>query len=460
MDERIAHFYVHHHRAHAASAFRLSGLDEACIITVDGKGDGFSATIYRGHPDGTMELLRSTPAKHSIGSFYQAVTEALGFVPVDSEYKTMGLAAMGETTQDRNPFTEVIRVEDGVFRASIPWDFRRFNDHNPGMRVENPLSSVAQADDFKRYLVDLSPEQLAYFAQDHFEKNMLDFVRDALRIAQSDQLVGAGGALLNVKANALIRDELRPADFFVFPDAGDSGLAAGAALEALHHVEALSSPPVFANPYLGHGFDEADLGGKIAQRARTHDLRFREVSPDDIAEELIRGKAIGTFQGRLEMGPRALGNRSVLADPRSNAMKDRINGILKGREWFVPFAPAVLRDDAHLFWKGSPEYRYMTFAVEASEYAKKTVPAVVHVDGTMRPQVVSPESNFWLYQVLQSFKKRTGVGVLLNTSFNRHGVPIVAAPEDAFEHLENGWVDGLSMARWYIERRCSPQCKP
>jgi carbamoyltransferase len=167
---------------------------------------------------------------------------------------------------------------------------------------------------------------------------------------------------------------------------------------------------------------------------------------------LSDGKVIGTFQGRMEMGPRALGNRSVLADPRSLEMKDKINAILKGREWFVPFAPMVLAEDAHLYWEGAVEYRYMTFAVKASEYAARTVPAVVHFDGTMRPQVVSQDFNPWAYEVLQQFKKITGVGLLLNTSFNRHGLPIVGAPADALEHLVNDWVDGLSMGRWYIER--------
>ena len=152
------------------------------------------------------------------------------------------------------------------------------------------------------------------------------------------------------------------------------------------------------------------------------------------------------------MGPRALGNRSVLADPRSDVTKDRINLLLKGREWFVPFAPAVLEEDAGLYWQGATNYRYMTFAVKASDYAKEHVPAVVHVDGTMRPEVVTQDFNQWLYEVLQEFKARTGVGVLINTSFNRHGLPIVGAPADALEHLVNGWIDGLSIGQWYVER--------
>jgi carbamoyltransferase len=155
----------------------------------------------------------------------------------------------------------------------------------------------------------------------------------------------------------------------------------------------------------------------------------------------------------MEAGPRALGNRSVLADPRHASVKDRINGLLKGREPFVPFAPIVMEEDAALYWSGPIDYRHMTFAVEASGYAQKKVPAVVHVDGTMRPQVMGVRDNPLLHSLLGSFRKLAGVGVILNTSFNRHGLPIVCSPEDALYHLRQGWVDSLWMGPWRVLRR-------
>jgi len=454
-DKRIKYYYIAHHRAHAASAFRLSGLQEACVLTIDGKGDGLSATIYKGHPDGSLELLRSSKAQDSIGAFYQAITEALGFIPVDGEYKTMGLAALGHDNGKENPFASILRVEDGIFKSTIPWTYRNYNEYNPSKKVPNPLVSVAQTDRFKKLLDDMPPERFAYLAQAHSEENMLSYVRDAIRLTECDKIAGAGGVMLNVKANALIRDRLEPACLFIFPDAADSGLATGAAMEALYQADVLRNSANFRNPYLGHSFSDEEICREIMRSKQEYGFLVIDggnENPGLVADHLVHGKVIGTFQGRLEMGPRALGNRSVLADARSETMKDRINRLLKGRDWFVPFAPVVLEEDASLFWDGPIDYRYMTMSVRASDYAKKTVPAVVHVDGSMRPQVVSPEYNPWLYKVLQEYKKRTGVGVLINTSFNRHGLPIVGAPADALHHLINGWVDGLIIGRWYLER--------
>ncbi len=456
MDERLPHYYVAHHRAHAASAFRLSGLSDACVVTLDGKGDGASGTVYRGRPDGRMELVRWSPARDSLGSFYQAITEALGFVPVDGEYKTMGLAALGRDTGEPNPFAGTVRVEDGATRSTIPWTFRSYNEHNPDKKVPNPLNSVAETDRYRPLLDSMPREQFAYFAQAHCEENMLAYARDAMALTDCRHVVAAGGVMLNVKANALIRDELQPSSFFVYPDSSDSGLAAGAAMEALHHMGKLEKSPRYWDPYLGHSFEERAIDEPVERYARERGLSARKLGEDEtpgfVARALTEGKVLGTFQGRMELGPRALGNRSVLADPRTNAVKDRINLILKGREWFVPFAPAVLEEDAALYWEGSSDYRYMTFAVRASAYALENVPGVVHVDGTMRPEVVSRDFNPWFYDVLAEFKKLTGVGVLINTSFNRHGQAIVGSPEDALDHLVNGWIDALSIGRWYVER--------
>jgi carbamoyltransferase len=271
-----------------------------------------------------------------------------------------------------------------------------------------------------------------------------------MRLAGSGHLAAAGGVMLNVKANALIRDRLQPTSFFVFPDSADSGLSAGAALEALHHQGAIHSPVAFTNPYLGIDFDDDAVQAILASWRSQYPLAIEDATVADIAAKVERGAVIGTFQGRLECGPRALGNRSVIADPRRLDVKDRINLLLKGREPFVPFAPSVLEEDAHLYWDGPIDYPFMTFAVHASEYARHTIPAVVHVDGTLRPQVVNDRRNALYTALLRAFKQLTGVGVLLNTSFNRHGQPIVGTPDDALLHVVNGWVEGVWMNRWYV----------
>ena len=451
--ESVVHYYVAHHRAHAASAFRMSGLaNAATVLTCDGKGDGLSATIYRGEPDGRMTYLRGSQATDSVGMFYQAVTEALGFVPVDGEYKTMGLAAFGHVSGRPNPFEGIVSVHDGILASQQKWKSANYNERHPDKKVDNPLGSVAQADEFQRLLDQLPDHDVAAFAQAHFEDVMLKLADDAMRLAQSRQLVASGGVMLNVKANALIRDRLNPASFFVFPDSADGGLAAGAALEALFLEGHVSTPSTFRDPYLGHQFSDEEVARALERWRAQHALTIETATPEMVASRVLEGKVIGRFQGRLEIGPRALGNRSVLADPRTPEVKDRINLLLKGREPFVPFAPSVLAEDASKYWVGSQDYPYMTFAVRASEDAKREVPAVVHVDGTLRPQVVCDDLNPGYAELIRAFKRATGVGVLLNTSFNRHGHPIVGSPDDALMHLTNRWVDGLSIGKYYVER--------
>ena len=452
LGDDVVHYHVAHHRAHAASAFRLCGRrDGAAVLTCDGKGDGLSATIYRGETDGRLTYLRGSAARDSLGMFYQAITETLGFVPVDGEYKTMGLAAFGAVDGRPNPFTGLVSVRDGVLASQKEWQSGSYNARHPDKQVNNPLSSVLQADEFREQLAGMADADIAGFAQAHFEEVMLQLAADALALTGSRHLVTAGGVMLNVKANALIRDRLRPDSFFVFPDSADSGLAAGAALEALFHEGAISQPLPLRTPYLGHEFDEPAIDAALQRWSQTHPLRIATVTPDDVAARLAAGRVIGSFQGRLEFGPRALGNRSVLADPRRPEVKDTINRLLKGREPFVPFAPSMLEEDAGLYWEGPADYRYMTFAVRALPRAVSEIPAVVHVDGTLRPQVVCERTNPGYAALIRAFKRQTGVGVLLNTSFNRHGHPIVGSPDDALLHLVNGWVEGLYIGDRYVE---------
>jgi carbamoyltransferase len=451
--EGVAHYHVAHHRAHAASAFRLSGLtNAAAVLTCDGKGDGLSATIYRGEPDGRLAYVRGSGAADSVGLFYQAVTEALGFVPVDGEYKTMGLAAFGQIDGRVNPFDGIVSVHDGMLSSRHKWKSASYNDRHPDRKVDNPLGAIAQADEFQRLLDRFPDHDVAAFAQAHFEEVMLKLSDDTMRLAQSRHLVAAGGVMLNVKANALISNRLNPASFFVFPDSADGGLAAGAALEALFFEGHVTAPTSFRDPYLGHQFSDHDVTKAVERWRAQHALTIETASPELVAARILEGKVIGRFQGRLEVGPRALGNRSVLADPRKPEVKDRINLLLKGREPFVPFAPSLLAEDASRYWNGSVDYPYMTFAVRASEHATREVPAVVHVDGTLRPQVVCDDLNPGYAELIRAFKRATGVGVLLNTSFNRHGHPIVGSPDDALMHLTNQWVDGISIGPYYVER--------
>ena len=451
--EGVEHDYFSHHLCHASSAFWSSGLEEAAVLTLDGQGDGVCGAIYRGARRQGLELVKASSAERSLGSFYQAVTEAIGFVPVDGEYKTMGLAATVQPDFARNPFAGILGVESGELKSALAWKLRSYNAAHPERRVPNPLGSVAQTVEFARLLERFSAAELAHYAQDVCEGVMLEFVRDAIALTGRDRLATAGGVMLNVKANFRIQAELTPQSYFVFPDSGDSGLSIGAVFEALHRSGASIRANPLAHLYLGPGAERAEVVRAIeAYRAR-HALTVEDAGEGVFAraaELLAEGRIIGFFQGRMETGPRALGHRSVLADPRDVKVKERINRLLKDRDWFVPLAPILLEEDAYLYLDGVRDFRFMTFACQATAYAREKAPAVVHLDGTLRPQVVNEALNPEATAVLRAFKQRSGIGLLINTSFNRHGHPIVASPTDALEHLVNGWVETLVIDRFIV----------
>jgi carbamoyltransferase len=451
MNARIPIFNVEHHKAHSAAAFRSKSWNsDVCVITFDGKGDNLSHSTILGNSRGDAIALRTSSSANSLGAFYQAVTESLGFIPVDGEYKTMGLAALGSPLE-ANPFADVLRVIDGELQSKYNWEYRSFNKTNPERKVNNPLSSVSQTEIFKDYLEQISPENFAFAAQSKFEEIALDLVGQSLALTGARNLAISGGCALNVKANKKIINQFDVDEFYVFPDAGDSGNATGAALEAHYFLFGTQSINL-DNMYLGTDYSDS----QIQEYLSSHGIVFTNIShnPEEaIVSRLVQGQVVGVFWGPMEVGPRALGNRSVLADPRHTKVKDRINEILKGREWFVPFAPILLKEDKELYYDSKLNLNHMTIAVNASNYAKENSPNVVHFDGTMRPQEVTFTSNSRLYLLLQEFKKQTGIAVLMNTSFNRHGLPIVESPSDALEHLDNGWVDVLVLGNFLVEKQ-------
>ena len=450
MDARIAIVNVEHHKAHSSAAFRSRKWDsDVCIVSFDGKGDNLSHSTIVGDNKGGTRLMRTSSSTNSLGAFYQAITESLGFIPVDGEYKTMGLAALGRA-QEVNPFADVLKVVDGVLHSSFEWSYRSFNKTNPEKRVNNPLSSVSQTDIFKELLESMTPENFAYAAQSKFEEIALDLIEQSLAITGCKNLAISGGCALNVKANSKMVKKFDLESFYVFPDSGDSGNSMGAALEAQYALFG-NRDLVLDNMYLGTSYNDTQIEDFLIR----HGVSFTNIEENPnkvIVSRLIQGQVVGVFWDAMEIGPRALGNRSVLADPRDPKIKDRINEILKGREWFVPFAPVILKEDKDSYYDSNIALNHMTIAVDAKELAKQGAPNVVHFDGSMRPQEVTKDSNARLYSLLQEFKRQTEISVLMNTSFNRHGLPIVESPADALEHLNNGWVDVLVLGNYMVER--------
>ena len=450
LQPRIKHFSVAHHRAHASAAFRMSSVEKGCVLTLDGVGDGVAGTIYSGNPDGSLVLHRSTISVDSLGAFYQAATDCLGFLPVDGEHKTMGLAAHYNNEIDSKNWSDVIKVVDGRMESLIPWSWKLYNGPALPDNSENPIGSAVYPQRFVFLVNKYGSEWFASHVQNNCERAILEYVRAGMKLSQSKNIFCSGGVFLNVKANLFVSEKLCPTHFFVLPDAGDSGLACGAAIEALFQENFLSNGHIEWSPFSGDSYNHKEISSCLLPE-HGKNITLGPLTSRLVGKELAEGKIIGVFQGRMEFGPRALGNRSILADPRDVHIRERVRQ-LKRSESFVPYAPSLLKTDCHQYYDSPCDCRFMTFAVRCFQNVREIIPAVVHIDGTMRPQVVSDQDNSWLYSVLNEFKKITGIGTLLNTSFNSHGSPIVGSPQYAIKNLLNGLVDGLAIGDYYVKR--------
>jgi carbamoyltransferase len=447
------HFYPHH-RTHAASAFWLSPFDEALVLTVDGSGDSDCTTVWRGKGT-TLEALHRIEIPHSLGWFYAAITEYLGFDAYDGEYKVMGLAAYGrENLALRAKLEQIVRPGLRGFDYEVDPSYIHHGAHTWSDRYTDALPE----------LIGLPPrlgpkklepihEDLAFEAQRLLEESVIRLVTHFARETGLRNLCVGGGVGLNVKMNS----RLHRMDLFdhvwAFPIPSDSGLAIGAAVG--HWVDATQKrPPALDHVYLGPSFTDEDIENQLQQCG----LAYRR--PDDLAtataELLAAGKVVGWFQGRMEGGPRALGGRSILADPRTVAARDRVNAAIKFREYWRPFCPSLTVESAERYLKKPDAAPFMILAFEATERAGKEAPAVVHVDGTVRVQTVDAKTNPRYHALLRAFEARTGVPILLNTSFNVKGEAIVCTPRDAIRCFAATGLDALAIGAFIVEKPREP----
>lgn len=432
--------YFEHHLCHAASAYRTSGFKKALILTIDGVGDDVSATINIGD-GGEITRIAETKPENSIGFLYQAVTEAIGFMPVEGEYKTMGYAALGDQSKLYDYFSGIMSYENLGFKSKYVWE----------SEWKFPAPTISQHLIFRKLLDDYKKEDIAAGCQAVTEDLMYQYVKGAVEKTEIRDVCASGGVFLNVKANKLIREKAGLNSFYIHPDSGDAGLALGAALELYYQLTKIHPDKQLKHTYFGSEYSNEE----IEEELKKYNVKYSYFGDIEkkTAEVLAEGTVAGWFQGRMEMGPRALGDRSVLADSRNPKVKERINGHLKRREWFVPFAPSMLEEDANLYIEDLKEDApFMIMAYNAVKEKKDVIPAVVHVDDTLRPQIVHEGTNPKYYKLLKHFKDLTGVGVIVNTSFNRHGLPIVESPKDAIQHLLDNNVDVLVMGNYFIER--------
>jgi len=444
---------VEHHLAHAASAFFFSGFEEAAVLTVDAVGE-WATTAYGQGRGADLELFEEVHFPHSLGLLYSAITAYLGFDVNDAEYKVMGLAPYGEPRYLDELRMLVQPLDGGQFRLNLEYfDFlggeRMFSDELCELLGHSPREPESELSQFAK--------DVARSLQVVLEEILLEKVRYLHGRVPSENLCLAGGVALNCVAVGRIAAEGPFARVFVQPAASDAGGALGGA--ALAHVrlsgEAPDTGPT-THVYLGPSFSSPGIARLLRPTAaEVEDFSGRE---DDlverVAERLAAGEVIGWFHGRMEFGPRALGSRSILADPRDPAMRDRINAFVKKREAFRPFAPAVLESKAREHFALDHPAPFMTKTCQVTSPLE--LPAITHVDGSARPQTVDG-TNPRFQRLLEAFERRTGCPVLLNTSFNMRGEPIVCTPVDALFCFIRSDLDCLVLEDFVLDRSGLPQ---
>jgi carbamoyltransferase len=444
--------FLDHHLCHAASAMLVSPFERAAVLVVDGASEAHTTMLARADRE-QIRVLTRISLPHSLGQFYAAVTAYLGFRPDHDEYIVMGLAAYGVPRYAQTLREQVLRtLPEGQFRLNtrlLDFHLARHRWFSPGfLRLFGPARRPEEA-------ITPRHQDIAASAQAVLEETLLHLARHLKAVTKEQRLCLAGGVAYNCVANSRVLQDAGFDDVFVPPAAGDSGAALGAALWLTHRRGGLSKPMVMRTASWGPQFSE-DACRETLEAAGLAIQRLDEAALcETVAGELAAGRLVFWFQGRMEWGPRALGNRSLLADPRREDIRALINMKVKLREPFRPFAPSVLEERAGEYFELSGPSPFMLRTVRVRSSMKGVIPAVVHVDGTARVQTVARESNPRYHRLLEAFARRTGVPVLLNTSFNVNE-PIVCTPQEAVACFLRTEVEWLVMGNLVARRPSRP----
>jgi carbamoyltransferase len=462
VDPRMLRARVHmveHHLAHMSSAYYASPYETAAVASLDGFGDMVSA-MWGTARGSKISVMGEVNFPHSLGWFYLAFTQYLGFRKYGEEYKVMGLSSYGEP-EFLDAMRDVVRIEGMHYRLNMLY-FRHLREIQPltwrqGTPVQPPVWDEGMVRTFGAVRsgpdepIEQRHRNVAASLQRRLEEVVLRFLSELQRRTGLSSLCLAGGVALNAVANGRIRDVTGFTNVFIQPAAYDGGTSLGAAYYVYH--QALGHPRHHAmdDAYLGPSFDER--GCRRALEAGG--LRFRRLGDDALVAQTARaladGRVVGWFQGRMEFGPRALGNRSILADPRRPEMKDILNERIKHREPFRPFAPSILEEATGDYFEDAHPSPFMLMAYRVRTKKRDSIPAPTHVDGTGRLQTVRREHNPRYYDLLDAFGRVTGVPVLVNTSFNDNE-PICCTPEEAVETFRRTRMDILVLGNLYAEK--------
>jgi len=456
---------VEHHVAHLASSFYCSPFEESALLSADGLGD-FASSMWGAGFGPRMNVHGSIAFPHSLGLYYSAITQYLGFLKFGDEYKVMGLGAYGEP-EFLEEFREIVKSNGGGFQLALKY----FTHHRTG-----PEMSWAEADKtpvlgklFSEALVKhLGPargpedtigqrhKDLACSLQARLEEVYLGMLRHLARETQMKSVCLAGGVAFNCVANGKILRETPFENVYVHPAAGDAGLAVGAALYVWHQVFGKPRSFVMDHAYWGPGFS-IDETRKAIESTKLTEGGFAVTQPEEgkllerTAKIIGEGKILGWFQGRAEWGPRALGNRSIVADPRRAEMKEILNKRIKHREIFRPFAPSILAEATSDWFEQSHPSPFMTMAYSVKPDKRDKIPAPTHVDGTGRLQTVTKAANPRYWKLIKEVERQTGVPVVLNTSFNDNE-PIVCKPQEAIDCFLRTQMDALVLGDFLITK--------
>lgn len=460
--------HVEHHLAHMASAFLVSPFEEAVCVSVDGSGDFATAAWGLGR-GGSIDVHGRVPFPHSLGIFYEALTQYLGFPHYGDEYKVMGLAPYGTPRYLAELSDVLLPQSDGSFRLNL----RYFRHHKERRAFEwrdcAPSSDILFSPAIEELLgpkrapsdpLEQRHKDIASSIQAAFEEAFFALVNRAYERYQVPQLVLSGGCAFNSVANGKVYERTKFRRCYIQSAAGDAGGALGAAMQTWHSLGTHPRSAPMDHAFWGPEFADNEIETAIDQALAAHADRAislrRAASEDELCREvaaaIASGKVVGWFQGRLEWGPRALGNRSIVCDPRRADMKDILNRKIKRRESFRPFAPSVLRETVPQWFETDDDVPFMMQVFRIRAERRPQIPAVTHVDGTGRLQTVTREANSRYYRLIECFRDLTGVPMVLNTSFNENE-PVVCAPREALDCFLRTNMDLLAIGNFLLVRQ-------
>src|SRR3989344_1867626 len=452
-------FFIPHHLAHAASAFLVSPFKQSAIVTVDGVGEWTTATIGIGD-NNSIKLIKEQVCPHSIGLLYSTITAYLGFHVNDAEYKVMGLSSYGLMDKDRNPYYQKLKrvidiKKDGSYRLDFDYFVFHHADKMPSKRLCNLLDGPVRKPES---VLTQRHKDVAAALQIILEEVMTKILKHAHHLTECENVVLAGGVALNSVYNGKILKNTLFKNVWIQPDAGDGGTSMGAALYVYNNLLRYDRKCVLENVYLGPEFSTRI----VEQFLDENNIQYYQFKDDDelvskTAKLIYEDNVVGWFQGRMEWGPRALGARSILANPLNPEMQDILNKKVKHREEFRPFAPAVLREKALKYFEvddplpAITDFMLMVYPTKKEWVGK--IPSVIHVDGSARLQTVREKLNSLYYRTIKEFGRLSGLPIIINTSFNVRGEPIVCSPLDAYKCMMGTKIDYLVIEKFLISRK-------